>query len=391
MQIVDQFPIIFRIDYRGFKNPMKKKLSVSVLCGGCSTEHEISIQSAKNIVAVLDPNKYKVSVVFIDQSGKWYLINDKRNFLTQTPQDLVSAGKAFPIIITLGRGETRPWQAFNSEKYFSVDCVFPMIHGTQGEDGTLQGVLELLSLPYVGANVQTSAICIEKDISKSLLRAARVPVADWYTLWPFDQLEVVYENLVDQWKTTELFIKAVSLGSSIAAFPVKSAKEFQKGAENIFSYDDRLIVEPRIRGREIECAILGNKHPQASFLGEIMFNHDFYSYEAKYIDPNNAITTTTVDLPEEIIRKIQQIAIDAFKAVRCSGMARVDFFVTSQNQIMVNEINTIPGFTNTSMYPKMWEATGLSCSALLDKLIELALERYQEQKKLVRSYQVKRK
>ncbi|MFW0094824.1 MAG: D-alanine--D-alanine ligase family protein [Coxiella endosymbiont of Haemaphysalis qinghaiensis] len=369
---------------------MKKRLSVSVFCGGCSTEHEISVQSAKNVVAALDPNKYKVSVVFIDQSGKWYLIDDRGNFLTQMPQDLVSAGKAFPIIITLGE-QTRPWKALNSEKYFSVDCVFPMIHGTQGEDGTLQGVLELLNLPYVGANVQTSAICIGKDISKSLLRAAKVPVADWYTLWPFDQLEVVYGSLVDQWKTTELFMKAVSLGSSVAAFPVRSAKEFKKGAENIFCYDNRLIVEPRIRGREIECAVLGNRHPKASFPGEIIFNHDFYSYGAKYIDPNSTITTTAVDLPEEIIKKIQQIAIDAFKAVRCSGMARVDFFVTSQNQIMVNEINTIPGFTDTSMYPKMWEATGLSCSALLDQLIKLALERYQEQKKLIRRYQVNRK
>lgn len=372
---------------------MKKKLSVAVLCGGCSTEHAISIQSAKNIVAFLDPNKYKVSVVFIDQSGRWYLIDDNRNFVIHMPQDLVSAGKAFPIIITLGGEKTRLWQALNGEKCFSVDCVFPVIHGTQGEDGILQGFLELLSIPYVGANVQTSAICIEKDISKSLLRAARIPVADWHTLWPFDQLEleVVYETLVDQWKTTELFIKAARLGSSVAAFPVRSAKEFRKGAENIFFYDDRLIVEPRIRGREIECAILGNEHPQASCLGEIIFDHDFYSYEAKYIDSNSVITTTTVNLSEKIIRKIQQIAINVFKAVRCSGMARVDFFVTPQNHIIVNEINTIPGFTNTSMYPKMWEATGLSCSALLDKLIELALERYQEQKKLIRRYQVNRK
>ncbi|AKQ33769.1 D-alanine--D-alanine ligase family protein [Candidatus Coxiella mudrowiae] len=367
---------------------MEKKLTVSVLCGGRSPEHEISIQSARNIVVALSPDRYKVSVVYIDQSGKWYLIDDKENFLTQGPQNLVSAEKAVPITIALGE-QIRPWRVLNGEKHFyGLDCVFPMIHGTQGEDGVLQGLLELLNLPYVGANVQSSAICIEKDITKSLLRAAKVPVVDWHTLWPFDRLEGVYERLIDQWETTELFMKAVSLGSSVAIFPVKSAIEFQKRAENIFCYDDRLIVEPRIYGREIECAVLGNGHPKASLPAEIISNHDFYSYEAKYLDPNGATTTTSVNLPEEIIGKIQQIAIDAFKIVRCSGMARVDFFVTPQNQIMVNEINTIPGFTNISMYPKMWEATGLSYSALLDRLIELALERHQNQQKLIRRYPI---
>lgn len=367
---------------------MKKKLTVSVLCGGHSTEHEISIQSARNIVAALSPDRYKVSVVYIDQSGKWYLIDNKENFLTQGPQDLVSGEKAVPITIALGE-QIRPWQALNGEKHlYGPDCIFPMIHGTQGEDGALQGLLELLNLPYVGADVQSSAICIEKDITKSLLQAAKVPVVDWHTLWPFDRLEGVYERLIDQWETTELFMKAVSLGSSVAIFPVKSAIEFQKRAKNIFCYDDRLIVEPRIFGREIECAVLGNGHPKASLPAEIISNHDFYSYEAKYLDPNGATTTTSVNLPEEIIRKIQQTAIDAFKIVRCSGMARVDFFVTPQNQIMVNEVNTVPGFTNISMYPKMWEATGLSYSALLDRLIGLALGRHQNKQKLIRRYPI---
>lgn len=367
---------------------MKKKLFISVLCGGNSTEHEISIQSARNIVVGLSSDKYKVSVIYIDQTGKWYFIDDKENFLTRRPQDLVSAEKAIPITIVLGE-QIKPWRVLNAEKHlYELDCVFPMIHGTQGEDGALQGLLELLNLPYVGADVQSSSICIEKDITKSLLRAAKVPVVDWYTLWPFDRLEQVYERLISQWKTRELFMKAVSLGSSVGIFPVKSAIEFKKRAANIFCYDDRLIVEPRICGREIECAVLGNENPQASLPAEIISNHDFYSYEAKYLDPNGATTTTSVSLPEAIIQKIQQTAIDAFKTVRCSGMARVDFFVTPQNQIMINEINTIPGFTNISMYPKMWEATGLSYSELLDRLIELALERHQNQQKLIRCHPI---
>lgn len=366
----------------------KKNTSVSVLCGGRSIEHEISIQSTRNIVATLNTDKYKVSIVFIDQDDRWYLIDDKYHFLTQAPQALIAAQKAIPITVVLGE-KLRPWQALNGEKNsYKVDCVFPMIHGTQGEDGSLQGLLELLNLPYVGSDVQSSAVCIEKDVMKSVLRTAKVPVSDWYTLWSYDRLEEIYESLVNQWKTTEFFMKAVSLGSSIATFPIRNSKEFQIGAENICFYNDRLIVEPRIRGREIECAVLGNRHPKASLLGEIISNYDFYSYEAKYIDPNGATTTTNVNLPKEIIEEIQKIAIDAFKAARCSGMARVDFFVTPQNQIMVNEINTIPGFTNISMYPKMWEATGLSCSALLDRLIELALERHKDQKKLIHRYQI---
>ena len=365
----------------------EKKISVSVLCGGRSVEHEISIQSARNVVATLNLDKYKVSVVFTDQGGKWYLIDDRENFLTRAPQDLIFAQKAIPITVVLGE-QVRPWQALHGKKrLYRVDCVFPMIHGTQGEDGALQGLLELLNLPYVGADVQSSAVCIEKDITKSLLRAAGIPVVDWYTLWSFERLERVYESLVDQWKTTELFMKAASLGSSVAICPVRSVKEFRKGAENIFCYNNRLIVEPRIYGREIECAVLGNNRQlKASVPCEIISNYDFYSYESKYIDPNGATITTAVNLPKKIIRKIQKIAIDAFKSVRCFGMARVDFFITPQNQIIVNEINTIPGFTNISMYPKMWEATGLSCSVLLDQLIELAFERHKDRQKLIHYY-----
>ncbi|QTS83863.1 D-alanine--D-alanine ligase family protein [Coxiella endosymbiont of Amblyomma nuttalli] len=366
---------------------MTKKLYISVICGGQSTEHEISIQSAKNIVAALDLNKYIISIVFIDQQGKWYLIDKYKEFLNCNLEDLIKVGLALPITITLGELK-QSWQFLNSNKRHLVDCIFPMVHGTQGEDGTLQGFFELLNLPYVGADMQSSAICMQKDITKSLLRAAGIPVVDWYALRSSDGWKGLYQKLATAWHTLELFVKAVSLGSSIGTLSIKTEHEFKKAIEMVFTYDDRLIIEPRILGREIECAVLGNGHPKASLPGEIILHHEYYSYEAKYIDSNGATTLTSIDLPKIIIKRIQQMAIDAFKVVHCSGMARVDFFISNKNKLMINEINTIPGFTNISMYPKMWEATGLPCRDLLDQLIALALKRHREQKKLIRYYQV---
>ncbi|ACJ18073.1 D-alanine--D-alanine ligase family protein [Coxiella burnetii] len=368
---------------------MAEKLHISVLCGGQSTEHEISIQSAKNIVNTLDAAKYLISVIFIDHVGRWYLIDQPEMFLAYSPDHLVKEGSARPITIAFGDA-AKPWQSLNGDgRRYSADCVFPMVHGTQGEDGALQGLLELLNLPYVGANVQSSAVCMEKDLTKTVLRAGGIPVVDWHTLSPRDATEGVYQRLLDRWGTSELFVKAVSLGSSVATLPVKTETEFTKAVKEVFRYDDHLMVEPRIRGREIECAVLGNGAPKASLPGEIIPHHDYYSYDAKYLDPNGATTTTSVDLSGSVTKQIQQIAIDAFKMVHCSGMARVDFFVTPNNKVLVNEINTIPGFTNISMYPKMWEASGLPCPNLLDQLIELAIDRHQEQQKLIRCYEVK--
>ena len=373
------------MNYRGAE--VIKKLHISVLCGGQSTEHEISIQSARNVVAALDTNKYVISVVFIDRQGKWYLIDKSEKFLNRDLEDLVKVGLALPITITLGELR-QSWRFLDSDRRHPVDCIFPMVHGTQGEDGVLQGFFELLKLPYVGADVQSSAICMEKDITKSLLRTAGISVVDWYTLRPSDVRIDLYQKLTATWHIPELFIKAVSLGSSVGILPIKTENEFKEAVEMVFTYDDRLIIEPRIRGREIECAVLGNGNPKASLPGEIIPHHDYYSYEEKYIYLDRVTTLTSVDLSEIMIKRIQQMAIDAFKTVHCSGMARVDFFISNKNELMINEINTIPGFTNISMYPKMWEATGLPCRDLLDQLVALALERDREQKKLIRFYQV---
>ena len=306
---------------------MTKKLNILVCCGGKSTEHEVSIQSARNIVATLNTNKYVISVVFIDRQGIWYLIDKSEEFLNRDLEDLVKVGLALPITVTFSELK-QSWQLNSDRHYHPVDCVFPMVHGTQGEDGVLQGFFELLKLPYVGADVQSSAICMEKDITKSLLRTAGIPVVDWYTLCPSDMREGLYQKLTATWHTLEVFVKAASLGSSVGILPVKTENEFKEAIEMVFAYDDRLIIEPRILGREIECAVLGNGNPKASLPGEIIIrHHDYYSYEAKYVDPDGITTSTSVDLPEIMIERIQQMAVDAFKAVHCSGMARIDFFL----------------------------------------------------------------
>ena len=362
-----------------------KKLQLSVLCGGQSTEHVVSVRSAKNIVAALDKNKYEISVIYITQPGKWWRLNCTQDFLETDVQALLASGQAEPITLVLGDSH-RPWQSLNdSKRRYVADCVFPVLHGTYGEDGTLQGVLDFLNVPYVGADVLGSAICMEKDITKQRLRAAGIKTADWHTVVLNDSLEGLYEKLSAQFGQTALFVKPTSLGSSVATLPVNQSVEFDQAVQNALRYDKRVMVEPRIRGREIECAVLGNEDPVASLPGEIILSHDYYSYEAKYEDPEGATTVVPAKLPRAVSERVQEMAVESFKLMRCSGMARVDFFVVGDD-VYVNELNTIPGFTDISMYPTMWEASGMPYANLLDKLVELAMERYRYQQTLTRIY-----
>ena len=364
---------------------MSDKLQLSVLCGGQSTEHEISVRSTKNILAALDKNKYEISVIYITQGGQWWLLNGVQDFLEGDLSSLLESGQAEPITVVLGDGN-QSWQSLNnSKRRYSTECVFPVLHGTNGEDGVLQGLLHLLHLPYVGADVLSSAICMKKDITKQRLRAVGIVTPDWHTIHPHDSLDGLYPKLAAQFGKT-LFVKPTSLGSSVAIASVNNQTDFDKAVKEALLYDEHVMAEPRIYGREIECSVLGNQNPQASLPGEIINRLDYYSYEAKYIDPKGASTKAPAKLPKKIIEEIQQIAIEAFKVMRCSGMARVDFFLVDDKNILVNELNTIPGFTNISMYPTMWEASGLTYSDLLDKLIELAMERFHNQQSLMRIY-----
>ncbi|HLD84810.1 MAG TPA: D-alanine--D-alanine ligase family protein [Coxiellaceae bacterium] len=336
-------------------------ISLLILCGGQSTEHAISLLSARNIIENLDAKKYCVSVVFISQTGEWQYYENKYDFLRAH----VSKAKII------------------SPSDITADCVFPVLHGTNGEDGVIQGLLELLQLPYVGADVLGSAIGMDKDIAKRLLRDADLLVVDWCLATK--QNNITYAE-ASQRLGEILFVKPNSLGSSVATHKVTDEKTFQAALADAFLFDEHVLIEKAIVGREIECSVLGNEHPRASLLGEIINHQSFYSYEAKYIDPAASEVKTPADLPEKIVKKIQTTAIAAFKALRCKGMARVDFFLSNEEKLYINEINTIPGFTNISMYPKNWAVSGLSYVALLDELITLAITRFHHKKSLLRIY-----
>jgi len=349
-------------------------LSILVLCGGQSTEHEISLLSAKNVMEQLDLKKYHVSVAKIDHDGTWYYFKNT--------QDYFSHSHSHPIHIL--PGQKTPFFAEN--KPIPVDCIFPVLHGTNGEDGTVQGLFEILQIPYVAADCLGSAIAMDKDIAKQLMRAAGIPVVDWKIIHQSDST-INYDDIKKQLGET-VFIKPNSLGSSVGVKKAVDEKSFYAAIEDAFRYDDYILIEKAIIGREIECSVLGNEHPKASLPGEIINHTEFYSYEAKYLDDAAATVKTPAHLSSELVLQFQTLAIKAFQTLRCSGMARVDFFLDNNNKIYINEINTIPGFTNISMYPKNWEASGLSYPALLDELIRLGIKRFERKKMLTRVFSV---
>lgn len=330
-----------------------QKLRVSLIFGGRSAEHEVSIQSAQNVYHALDKQKYIVRLFGITKTGQLLPVS---NF----PKSLISGNTQ---ILLAG---------FDSQ---TSDVVIPIMHGPYGEDGTIQGMLKLLNIPFVGADVLGSAIAMDKDVTKRLLQQAGIPTAQHLTLNTNSSISFKkISNLLG----LPLFVKPANLGSSVGVSKVHTQSEFTKAKKLAFKYDTKIIIEENISGREIECSVLGNENPRASLPGEVIVHDDFYSYRAKYIDENGAALKIPADLSSGLIKMIQNLAVKTFKTLNCEGMARVDFFVRGQD-VFVNEINTIPGFTNISMYPKLWEASGLPYAQLLDQLIELALERFKKQ------------
>jgi len=342
------------------------KLHVGVICGGRSAEHEVSLQSAKNILAALDRERFIAHVIGIDKQGHWYGC-DEADFL-HAPADPAhialkpSSCAAAPFTLLSG-----------------LDVVFPIVHGTLGEDGSLQGLLRLAGLPFVGANVVGSAIAMDKDIAKRLLHQAGLPVAPFVCLRRGETAD--YAALSAELGEI-LFIKPANQGSSVGVSKVRDADEFATALELAFSFDHKVLVESFISGREIECAVLGDTEPQASVCGEVVLFDEFYAYETKYIRADGAQTIIPADIAPELEYQIQQIALRAFAVLECSGMARVDVFLSSNNWIIINEINTLPGFTQISMYPKLWQASGLDYSALISRLLELALEKQHSDQQL---------
>ena len=353
---------------------MTNLLSILVICGGQSTEHDISLLSAKNVIERLDPKKYLVSVAKIMHDGRWFYFNSAKEFFSQADAQLMQ-------IIP---GKKNPFYANNNAVL--VDCVFPVLHGTNGEDGTIQGLFEILTIPYVGADCLGSAIGMDKEVLKRLLSEANLPVVDRCLLRKSEMHLINYAEITKKLGAV-VFIKPNSLGSAVGVKKATDEKTFHVAVQNAFQYDEFILVEKAINGREIECSVLGNSNPVCSKPGEIINHTEFYSYDAKYVDGAAATVKTPADLSPELIKVFQSLAIKAYQVLRTTGMARVDFFLSDSGEIIINEINTIPGFTNISMYPKNWEASGLSYVNLLDELIQLGLARFAFKQSLARVYQ----
>jgi D-alanine-D-alanine ligase len=356
--------------------------TIGIICGGRSAEHEVSLISAQNVLKELPAGLYQSVLIGIDKQGQWWLYSDKNAFVN--PNDpknisLVPGGQKITLelkgkIIALSDGR----------ELAKVDVVFPILHGSYGEDGTMQGLLRMLDIPFVGPDVLASSACMDKDVTKKLLVANSLPIVPYRIAYTENEALSNFEIYV---KDLDLpfFIKPANQGSSVGIHKVKDEDSFKSAVRDAFSFDKKILIEKYIAGREIECAVLGNDEPRASVLGEIIPQHEFYSYEAKYLDDQGAILVAPAEIDALLSQKIQALAINAFQALGCEGMARVDFFVAGE-EIYINEINTIPGFTKISMYPRLWQLTGVEYPKLLQKLIELALIRDERRQKLNTSY-----
>ncbi|HEX9788644.1 MAG TPA: D-alanine--D-alanine ligase [Candidatus Binatia bacterium] len=360
---------------------MKKKLRVALLFGGKSAEHEISLTSARNIFEAMDKRKYDVVAIGIDKQGRWF-VDDQARLLRSATQPRVEFGGAKNAAAVLpGDTKTPMVRPFTGAPFGGVDVAFPVLHGPFGEDGTVQGLLKLAHVPFVGAGVLGSAVGMDKDVMKRLLRDAGIPIGKFLAFQRRDEKALSYGK-IKKHLGLPLFVKPANLGSSVGISKVSRKREFTGAIKKAFNYDDKIMIEECICGREIECSVLGNESPIASLPGEIIVQHDFYSYDAKYLDDQGARLEIPARLPNKIMKEIQKIAVQAYRTLCCEGMARVDFFLRPSGQVLVNEINTIPGFTKISMYPKMWQASGLSYSRLIDRLIGLALERARKETRL---------
>ncbi len=358
-----------------------RKIRVGILFGGKSAEHEISLISAKNIIESIDREKYDVVLIAIDKKGVWHLKNEAQYLANEdNPRHIRLTEGAHPLALVpqADRKEIMSYAGNQVRGGLALDVIFPVLHGPMGEDGTVQGLLKLANIPFVGAGVLGSAVGMDKDVMKRLLRDAGLPVAKFRVLhrahWHRMDLNQVIQQL-----GLPLFVKPANLGSSVGITKVKEEKNLIQAIELAFQYDRKILIEEYVEGREIECSVLGNDEPIASLPGELIPQAEFYSYEAKYLDENGAHFCIPAELPTQQRQAIQAMACDVYRALCVEGMARVDFFLRPNGALVVNEINTIPGFTQISMYPKMWGASGLSYAELIDRLIELAFERHQQE------------
>ncbi len=349
---------------------MKKK--ISIIFGGRSSEHEVSIRSAFNIYKALDKNKFDATLIGISKQGTWYLFSEKNmsEFTALNDSDLKNQP---PVALISYLGKPFILNLITHEKNY-FDCAFPIVHGTNGEDGTLQGLFKMINVPFVGCGVLGSAICMDKEYMKIAMTFANIPNSKFQVLRKNEKTDFaqISKNL-----GLPFFIKPANAGSSVGVHKIKSETDFQQKLADAFQYDHKIIAEEFIQGREIECSVMGlNSTPEAATPGELVVKHEFYSYEAKYLDDNGAEIIIPAKLSESETENIRKLAVETYKSLNCDGMARVDFFMRPDSSLIVNEVNTLPGFTKISMYPMMWQARGLNYSDLITKLIDLAFQKH---------------
>jgi D-alanine-D-alanine ligase len=350
------------------------KKKVAVLYGGRSVEHGVSINSARNIFQFIDKKKFKPVLIGITEHGEWYLTKDVSSKIKRGEKLSLQLNATQPVFKT-------------KKRKFTPDIVFPVLHGTDGEDGSIQGLVKAMGLPMIGTGVLGSALSMNKLIAKKLLKEAGLPVADFLYCFYADRKNLKFEKIKKE-LGLPFMVKSASLGSSVGVSKVKSKDDFKKAVEEGFRYDGCILLEKFIKGREIECAVLGNAPAQASLPGEIIINknYEFYTFDAKYVDGEAVQIDVPAKLASATSKKIRELSLQAFQTLACEDFARVDLFLTSSGQVYINEINTIPGFTNSSMFPVMWKQRGISFTNLISKLVALAEVRFQLMQRADRGY-----
>jgi len=364
----------------------RKKLHIALIFGGRSGEHEVSLMSARSVLSVLDPAKYVVTQIGITPSGQWLTGEDVIGKFEQGKTAGLEPALVLPDPTTGGVHRFRDRQL---EKLTDIDAFFPLVHGTYGEDGTIQGLFEMADAAYVGAGVLGSSVGMDKGLFKDVMRANDIPSVESLLVLRAE-IEKDIESVIRRAEAVSaypLFTKPANLGSSVGVTKCRSRSDLHEGLLEASLFDRRVLIERGVANvREIEVSVLGNDDPRASVPGEVLPSREFYSYESKYIDGTSGLLIPA-PLPSEIAARVQQLAVKAFKAIDAAGMARVDFFLDKDSgQLYLNELNTIPGFTKISMYPKLWEASGIPYAALVDRLIELALQRKSDRDRISHSY-----
>lgn len=368
---------------------MTEKIKLGIILGGRSGEHEVSLMSSRSVLAVLDRDKYEITEIGIDHEGTWWsgehVIDAMEKGNTQGLFRvflLPEPGKTILYKRTVENGTE------TITPYTELDVVFPVLHGTFGEDGTLQGFFEMADIAYVGAGVVGSSVGMDKSVFKDVMRANDIPVSEWIVCTRKD-IESGIDEIIEQAEALTsypMFVKPANLGSSVGITKVKNRSDLYEGLMEAARYDRRILVERGINAREIEISVLGNENPKASTPGEIVPSDEFYSYNAKYLDGESELFIPA-PVSDDLIEKVKELAVKTYKAIDCAGMARVDFLLDKDSsELYINEVNTIPGFTSISMYPKLWDASGLPYPALIDELIELALDRKRERNKSKRTF-----